>query len=84
MEHHVCKAPCLNAKYCDQDSVMHSMTGNQGCTWRMQIEALTADKRNLTKLLQQRDAEIDDLHKRHRQSLVSLFEHIALGTSPFP
>ena len=37
----------------------------------LQIEALTADKRNLTKLLQQRDAEIDDLHKRHRQSLVS-------------
>lgn len=36
----------------------------------MQIEALSGDKRNLTKLLQQRNAEIDDLHKRHRQSLV--------------
>ncbi len=38
----------------------------------LQVEALTADKRNLSKLLQQRDAEIDDLHKRHRQSLVSV------------
>ena len=36
----------------------------------VQIEALSGDKRNLTKLLQQRNAEIDDLHKRHRQSLV--------------
>jgi len=56
---------------------MHSVTESQGCTWCVQIEALTADKRNFTKLLQQRDAEIDDLHKRHRQSLVSLFEHFA-------
>ena len=80
MDHHVCKgrmALCFNAKYCDQDSVMHNVTESQGCTWCVQIEALTADKRNFTKLLHQRDAEIDDLHKRHRQSLVRLFEHFA-------
>ncbi|CAL8467199.1 g6735 [Coccomyxa elongata] len=35
----------------------------------VEIEALHSDKRTLAKLLQQREAELDEAHRRHQQSL---------------